>query len=357
MKSYDVCIVGAGPAGMLLAYLLAKKEISTLLIERTNTIAKTFRGEHINEEGEEVLKKHDLFEAIEAYGLLKMQTLEYWQNGEIIKHIDADPTVGHLSIHVPQANLLKAILDKAKELPHFHYTLETRVVDLLHNEENICCGVTTLKNGEYEDIYAKLVVGADGRFSTVRKLAKIDIEKRKHGYDLLWARIPAPKDWSPSIKMALIDGNQISIFSQFNGYIQIGWNIEPGSFPTLRKQPFNVLTEKLTTAFPQLKESLSQHITSWDDFILLDVFSTRTDNWGDNGVVLIGDAVHTMTPTGAFGLNSAMKDADVLAQELNPQSFDLLSSTCKVKRKEEIERLQALQIEKELNFYKNFLNS
>ena len=52
---------GAGPGGALLAYLLAKKNISVLLIERTDRIAKTFRGEHINEEGEMILKKHGLF--------------------------------------------------------------------------------------------------------------------------------------------------------------------------------------------------------------------------------------------------------------------------------------------------------
>ena len=355
MTHYDVCIVGAGPAGTLLAYLLAKKQISTLLIERTNTIAKSFRGEHINEEGEAVLKKHQLFEAVESYGLLKMQSLEYWHNGTIVKQIIPDPLIGHLSMHVPQAHLLQAILDKAQNVPHFHCMLNTKVTKLLYNEFGICAGVEIVQEGVKKSIGAKLVIGADGRYSTVRKLANIDVEQRKHGYDLLWARVPAPPNWEPSIKMAMIDGYQLSIFSQVNDFIQIGWNIEPGSFSSLRKQPFEQLTRKLTTVFPQLQQTVEQHITSWHDFVLLDVFSSYTDNWGENGVVLIGDAAHTMTPTGAFGLNSALKDADVLAEALEPGALHLLQSTCETERKREIQRIQALQIEKELNFSTNFI--
>ena len=354
MTNYDVCIVGGGPAGTLLAYLLAKKQISTLLIERTSSIAKSFRGEHINEEGEKVLKNHNLFEAIEAYGLLKMESLEYWHEGKIIKQISPDPTIGHLSMHVPQAHLLQAILDKALSLPHFNYILESRVSNLLYNEVGMCCGVQVVQKDKILSIPAKLVVGADGRYSTIRKLANIESEKRKHGYDLLWARIPAPKDWTPSIKMALIEGYQLSIFSQVNDFIQIGWNIEPGSFPTLRQQPFEQLTNKLITAFPQLKETITHHITSWNDFVLLDVFSSTSENWGDNGIVLIGDAAHTMTPTGAFGLNSALKDADILAEALTLNTFDVFSSECATQRKKEIERIQAIQIEKEKSFSSNF---
>ncbi|MER1998551.1 MAG: FAD-dependent monooxygenase, partial [Lysinibacillus sp.] len=289
------------------------------------------------------------------YGLLKMQSLEYWQDGTLLKQIIPDPTIGHLSIHVPQAHLLQAILDQAKTLPHFHYSLNTRVTKLSYNEFGLCNGVYVQKGDEQQIIFAKLVIGADGRHSTIRKLANIEVEKRKHDYDLLWARIPAPKDWSPSIKMALVDGYQLSIFSQVNGYIQIGWNIEPGSYSLLRKEPFKKLTDKLISAFPELQQTVEQHITSWHDFILLDVFSSYSEQWHENGIVLIGDAAHTMTPTGAFGLNSALKDADVLADALEPGSFSLIKSTCEKERKREVQRIQAIQLERERSFSNNFI--
>ena len=72
----DVCIVGAGPGGALLAYLLAKKNVSVVLIERHAEMAREFRGEHLNAEGEAILKKYGLFSDVEELGLLRMERSE-----------------------------------------------------------------------------------------------------------------------------------------------------------------------------------------------------------------------------------------------------------------------------------------
>ncbi|KGR87432.1 FAD-dependent monooxygenase [Lysinibacillus odysseyi] len=354
-KEVDVCIVGAGPGGALLTYLLAKKDISVLLLERTGQIAKAFRGEHINEEGEAVLKKHNLFHAVEKLGLLRMEQLEYWKNGQLIKTILPSPAAGHLGIHVPQAHLLQAILDAAQAYESFQYCLNSRVTDLLQDTDGHYTGVRAVHDREEFTISSKLIVGADGRYSTIRKKAHIKTDVRKHGYDLLWARIPAPPGWLPSIKMTLVREMQVSLFSQTNGYIQIGWNIPVGSYSLLQKQPFSPFVEALIEAFPELTETIDQYITSWRDFVLLDVFSSQAENWGHNGLALIGDAAHAMTPTGAFGLNSAMKDADILAELLKKQTIDHINLlACATERKQEIEKLQALQIEKEQGFSSQF---
>lgn len=353
-KKVDVCIVGGGPGGALLANLLAKNSISVLLVERTNDFAKAFRGEHLNEEGEQILKQYDLFERIEQLGLLRMETLEYWLNGEKIKTIEPDPAIGHLGIHVPQAHLLQAIIEQAKNYESFEYLLNTTVKELIENEHGHYIGVRALCDDQELDIEAQIIIGADGRYSTVRKLANLDVTIHDHGYDLLWARIPAPENWTPSIKMALVDHMQISLFTQAKGYVQIGWNIKKGSFPTLRKQPFTHFIEKLTKAFPQLAPSVNEYIQSWRDFVLLDVFSSTSDQWGKDGVVLIGDAVHTMTPTGAYGLNSSLMDAHILAQLLlQNKQFDYVS--CATERKKQIEKIQAIQIKKEQKFQDAFV--
>ncbi|MGN7478255.1 FAD-dependent monooxygenase [Solibacillus silvestris] len=353
-RKVDVCIVGGGPGGALLANILAENNVSVLLIERTNDFAKAFRGEHLNEEGEQILKQHGLFERIEQLGLLRMETLEYWLDGEKIKTIEPAPAIGHLGIHVPQAHLLQAIIEQAKTYPTFDYFLNTTVKQLVQNEEGQYTAVRALQGNNEIYIEAQLIIGADGRYSTVRKLANLDVTIRNHGYDLLWARIPAPTDWTPSIKMTLVDTMQISLFTQAKGYVQIGWNIEKGSYASLRKQPFSPFVEKLTKAFPQLTHSVNEHIQSWRDFVLLDVFSSISEQWGKDGVVLIGDAVHTMTPTGAYGLNSSLMDAHILAQMLlQNERFDFMS--CATERKKQISEIQAMQIEKEQKFQDAFV--
>ncbi|MFC7684827.1 FAD-dependent monooxygenase [Ureibacillus sp. GCM10028918] len=352
----DVCIVGAGPGGALLAYLLAKKNVSVILIERSKDVAKEFRGEHLNEEGEGILKHHGLFEKVERLGLLRMETLEYWENGKLFKLINPNPDIGHLGIHVPQAHLLSVIIQEAKKYSNFSLMTNTRLIDLIKDEADGFKGIKAIREDREIVIESNLVIGADGRFSTVRKKSGIDVTVRKHGYDLLWAKIPAPLNWEPSIKMALIDEMQLSLFTQTKGYIQIGWNIKEGSYSELRKQPFTPFIDKLIKAFPQVKETVQRHITSWQDFVLLDVHSNYTDTWGKAGLALIGDAVHTMTPTGAFGLNSAMKDADTLAAILTRETIsnmDLVN--CAAQRKKEVEKLQVIQVQKEQNFAKQFV--
>lgn len=352
----DVCIVGAGPGGALLAYLLARKNVSVVLIERTNQIGKTFRGEHLNEEGEAILKKYNLFDEVEKLGLLRMEKLEYWQNGELYKTILADSAIGHLGIHVPQAHLLQVLITAAEQYPTFHLMLSTKVDKLLQDEEGTYTGVKASRNEEIIIIESELVIGADGRNSTVRKQADLAVTIRKHGYDLLWARIPAPKNWEPTIKMALIEDKQISFFTQVNGYIQIGWNIEEGSFVSLRKQPFTPFIEQLILAFPELEQTVRENIQSWKDFVVLDVYSSTSENWGKKGLALIGDAVHTMTPTGAFGLNSALKDADFLANLIDKNTIDQLNlADCATTRKKEVAKIQAIQIEKEQSFASQFV--
>ena len=86
----DVCIVGAGPGGALLAYLLAKKNVSVILLERHAAMAREFRGEHLNEEGEAILKKHGLFSAVEELGLLRMEQIEYWNDGKLERKVLPD---------------------------------------------------------------------------------------------------------------------------------------------------------------------------------------------------------------------------------------------------------------------------
>lgn len=352
----DVCIVGAGPGGALLAYLLAKKNVKVILIERHNGVAKEFRGEHLNEEGEMILRNHGLFEKVEQLGLLRMEQLEYWKDGQLVKSIEANPAVGHLGIHVPQAHLLTVLLKEAQAYSSFHFLQNTIVTELLQDDAGRYYGVKAISSGQEVIVESNLIIGADGRYSTIRKKAHIDVTIRKHGYDLLWAKIPAPKGWNPSIKMALIGDKPLSLFTQTNGFIQIGWNIEEGSYPTLKKQPFTPFIEQLITAFPSLADTVRSHIQSWKDFVLLDVYSSKSDIWGKDGVALIGDAAHTMTPTGAFGLNCALKDADLLASLISEEYMSTVElMSCATKRQKEVEKLQALQWEKEQSFASQFL--
>jgi len=355
----DVCIVGAGPGGALLGYLLAQNNLSVIVVEQHETYDKEFRGEHLNAEGEAVLRAFGLYEKVEAEGLLLMERVEYWHHGKVLKTVR--PAVGekHVGIHVPQRNLLSVLFRESEEFANHQLMMGTKVTELIMNESGSVTGIKAKKGDQLISINSSVVIGADGRFSTVRKLAEIPFETISHGYDLLWAKIPSPVGWEPTIRQALVDDKQFALFTQAGGFVQIGWNIEEGSFPRLRKQSFAPFIDQVTAAFPELTESVNRHIQSWNDFILLKVHSSRCETWVSDGLALMGDAAHTMSPTGAFGINAALVDAKVL-NEVLVEGFmheDTSAEQLKIyelQRRTKVETLQNQQFIKEANFKEAF---
>ena len=358
----DVCIVGAGPGGVLLSYLLHLKGISTLLIERQPHLHKSFRGELLNADGLAVLKKHGLYSPIQKLGLLPLEQIQYWEEGRIIHTIHPNPDKGEhdVGVHVPQNHLLEAITAQTEiQSPLHQVRFNTVMTGLLRDKSGKVAGINVRQNGVPSSIKASVVVGADGRYSAVRKHASLTPEIRKHGYDLLWARIPAPPGWEPAVRMASMEGQQLALFSQYGGYVQIGWNIPEGGYAELRKQPFAPFVGKLVSAFPCLADSVAAHIQNWSDFVLLSVESSYSSQWAKDNVVLIGDAAHTMTPTGAFGLNAALEDADVLSELLiqmaqdDFRSADVLHKLQTI-RGPKVQQQLARQVEMEASFQQRY---
>jgi 2-polyprenyl-6-methoxyphenol hydroxylase-like FAD-dependent oxidoreductase len=355
----DVCIVGGGPAGTLLGHLLAKNGVSTIIIERSAGVNRQFRGEHINAETEAILKEHQLFERIEELGILKMKKVEYFAGRNIVKSISPGKYEDHVGIHVPQAHLLTAIIEESEEMNHFQLLFNTTVKELIQDDQGYYTGVKAIQNGEEIHISSKVTIGADGRYSTVRKLAKIPTIEMTHGYDVLWAKIPAPEGWEPTTRMVLVNGHQLALFTQTGGLIQIGWNIAEGSFPTLRKGSLQPFLDPLIESFPELEESVKEHLQSWNNFVCLKVQSSRCETWVEDGLILIGDAAHTMTPTGAIGINCGMKDAHILAPILTKAVTEnkIQSEHLKIfemNRRNEIKTQQIMQVKQETTLAEKF---
>lgn len=355
----DVCIVGGGPGGALLAYILAKQNISTILLERHEGIHKEFRGEHLNEEGETILKEHDVYKKIEDYGLLLMKRVEYWDRGQLIKCIYPGEGKNHVGIHVPQNHLLKVIFHESEKHHSYQALLGTKVTGLIQDSEGKYIGVKASKDGQEITIHSSVIVGADGRYSTVRKLADIPTTIIKHGYDLLWAKIPSPEGWDPTIKLAMVDEKQLAIFTQFGGFIQIGWGIEEDSYSALKKQSFKQFIDRISIAFPELTDTVNEHITACKDFVVLKVQSCRCETWVKDGLVIMGDAAHTMSPTGAIGVNSAIKDAHILSDVIINALKNNEFSSAQLKffehiRRDEVEKQQQEQMFREATFKENF---
>lgn len=348
----DVCVVGAGPAGAFLAYLLASRGIKTILVERHAELDREFRGEHLHGDVAEMLKKYGLFDKVKEKGILPMKSVDFFNGRHRVMSITPDLFgIEHVGIHFPHKHLLNVLVEEAEQTGNFQLLTKTTVADLITEQDQVI-GLKAKHDGEEIQIKAHIVVGADGRFSTIRKLGAFPTEIRKHGYDILWAKIPAPEGWEPTMRMVLVNNTQISLFASTGGYVQVGWQIAEGSFSTLRKQSFQPFIQTLIQASPELKPFVEAHIQDWNDFICLPVQSSRSDSWVKNGLVIMGDAAHTMSPSGGIGVNAAMKDADVLAPIIDEavHAGDFTASRLQAfeqARREEVSRLQDGQVKQE----------
>ena len=100
-------------------------------------------------------------------------------------------------------------------------------------------------------------------------------------------------------------------------YWQCGYLIGKGSDAVLRSEGIAGFRARLTALQPWIADRVDE-LASFDDVKLLDVRLERLRRWYADGVLLIGDAAHAMSPVGGVGINLAVQDAVAAARILAP---------------------------------------
>jgi 2-polyprenyl-6-methoxyphenol hydroxylase-like FAD-dependent oxidoreductase len=172
-----------------------------------------------------------------------------------------------------------------------------------------------------EEIRADLVIGADGRHSTVRELAKLELLDRGAPIDVLWFRL-SRKAGDPGEVMARFGPGRIMVMLNRGDYWQCAFVIAKGSVETLRAEGLDAFRARIVTAASFVADRVAE-ITSWDAVKLLTVQVNRLREWCRPGLLCIGDAAHAMSPVGGVGINLAIQDAVAAANVLWKRDFSL----------------------------------
>jgi len=309
------CIVGGGPAGMMLGYLLARAGVEVLVLEKHSDFLRDFRGDTIHPSTLEVMHELGLLDEFLKLPHQKVYELNA-QFGEMqltiadFRHLPA--RCGFVAF-MPQWNFLNFLAEKATRYQAFDLKMEAEMVGLIEHSGRIIGVRAKTPDGEIE-VRADLIVGADGRTSIVREKAGLQARELGAPMDVLWFRIRRTAE-DPAVTMGRFDAGRIFIALNRGDYWQCGYVIAKGQFEEMRRQDFDMFRAAIVKLAPYLQDSIHE-LRGWDDVKLLTVRVNRLAEWFRFGLLCIGDAAHAMSPVGGIGINLAIQDAVAAANVL-----------------------------------------
>ncbi len=312
--STDVLIIGGGPAGALLGALLARRGVRVVLAEKELEQARSFRGETIAARSVATLNQLGFGPALDAHGYLSLTGITLRENGRRIIHADYRKfPVGAVPIDLPQPALIKIFLDAARAQPSFSLRGGAAFLRLIEEAGVVCGAVLKSKDGSLTTVRARLVVGADGRFSKVRKASELPVTITPMERDFLWFKVPRPEGWGQDAQLVVRGNKHLVILPTFPDLLRVGYNLPKHGFTEIRRLGFEAFIAGIVDLDPRLAPLITEHVRSWDDTSFLEIFTAEMVEWSRDGLVLIGDAAHTSTPILGQGVNLAIQDAVYLA--------------------------------------------
>jgi 2-polyprenyl-6-methoxyphenol hydroxylase-like FAD-dependent oxidoreductase len=316
----EVCIAGGGPAGLILALMLGRQGRAVVVMESTRSYKRSFRGESMQPDAIDLLDELGLTDALRRHGWMETQSLLVTELGRERLRIELGrkPYRYKFTIDVPQTVLLETISAELAQLENVKVLRGARVVGLIE-EQGIVHGVQYSMAGAQHEVRSLVTVGADGRYSRVREMAGLAATKTPLDRDVLWCKFPRPPAWPRNCMRVLLNGpNHLIVLPTYPDLVRCGVNIPKNGFGALRREGIGALHAAVSAIDAAFGEHFRRNIHDWSDLTLLDIFTSTLARWGRPGLVMIGDAAHTVTPLLGQGVNLAIEDAYVLAAMLNP---------------------------------------
>src|SRR5205807_625883 len=309
--SVRCCIAGGGPAGMMLGLLLARVGVDVLVLEKHDDFLRDFRGDTIHPSTLEVMHELGLLE-----GLLRLPHQEvprfaakFGEREIAVADLRHLPTRCRFIAMMPQWDFLAFLAEEAQRSPHFELRMSAEVTSLIERDGRIA-GVRV----KDDEVDAELVVGADGRHSSVRAHSGLQVEEFGAPMDVLWFRL-SRRACDPEATMGVFDAGRILILIYRGDYWQCGYVIAKGAAEEVRRSGLPALRAGIATLLPFLADCVEELI-DWEDVKLLTVRVDRLRRWYRPGLLCIGDAAHAMSPIGGVGINLAIQDAVAAANLL-----------------------------------------
>jgi len=302
---------------MMLGLLLARSGIRVTVLEKHSDFFRDFRGDTIHPSTLEILDELGMLDEF-----LKLPHQEVRQlRGQIGDTTLTLADFTHLPVRckflafMPQWDFLNFLAERARAYAGFQLEMESEVTGLTFDGERVT-GVRVRTPAGVREVSADLVVGTDGRESTVRAAAALPSIEFGAPMDVLWMRI-SRKPSDPGQLLGRVDYGQIFVMIDRGDYWQCGLVVRKGALAEIQRRGLDALRADIQRLAPFLGDRVSD-LRDWNDIKLLTVQVDRLRRWYRDGVLCIGDAAHAMSPVAGVGINLAIQDAVAAANILVP---------------------------------------
>ena len=308
-------IAGGGPAGVMLGFLLARAGVPVVVLEKHIDFFRDFRGDTVHPSTLEVIHELGLLDAFLKVPHQKIDRLSLQFGDTNIELAD----LTHLPTHckfvalMPQWDFLNFLAAQGKRYKSFDLHMQTEATDLIEEGGRIV-GLRARAPDGTLTIRAALVVGCDGRHSTVRERAGLQSDDYGAPMDVLWFRMTREAG-DPGDVFGHIEAAKLMIMLNRGDYWQCAYVIPKGGIDRVQAEGIDAFRQRVLSMSLFLADRIGE-IKSFDDVKLLTVKVDRLRQWWRPGLICIGDSAHAMSPVGGVGVNIAVQDAVAAANRL-----------------------------------------
>ncbi|MBR0895347.1 FAD-dependent oxidoreductase [Bradyrhizobium tropiciagri] len=315
------CVVGGGPAGMMLGYLLGRAGVDVVVLEKHADFFRDFRGDTVHPSTLQVMDELGLIDGFLKLPHQDIQKLDGMFGGTSVRIAD----LSRLSVKypfiamMPQWDFLNFLRASGTRFPSLKVLMNAEATDLIRRGDAVAGVRATTPDGPI-DIEADLTIGCDGRHSIVRERAGLEVEEIGAPMDVLWFRVGRRPDETENL-FARIDHGKMMVTFDRGDYWQCAYVIAKGQYEAVKARGLPALLDDVLRLAPILKPGIGD-VKSFDDVKLLTVAINRLTRWTRPGLLCIGDAAHAMSPIGGVGVNLAVQDAVATANILAAKLVD-----------------------------------